>query len=334
MTTPSAQNALAACADPAFMLDESALVVWANSAFQRLAGSRSAEDIFGQSTLRDFQATNQHGCYDVSIRSLNGESYTQSAIVTDVASGEPGSSLFLIVLKSIGTESSKVAAKEQYLAAVAHDLRNPLSAIFSYADALIDTQAGNGTTPAQQQILRRIRSTTARCVDLVLNYQTLAQIHSHGFLRPNASIDLNEVARSVVEHVWRDDASTISITCDLSASPLPVFIERVQAERVLSNLVTNALKYTPPTGRIVVKTFAAGVTFAVSVNNTGVHIPEHEIKGIFDRYARASSSKGIGGSGLGLYIVKSLMEAVGGTAQAESDPELGVTVTLRFPRSA
>ncbi len=326
-------SSLASSADPVFFMTDGADLAWANEAFKRLAGARSPAEIFGAQTLRALCATSHYACYDIKIQSANGDSFPQSAVVLEIGSGDPGAGMFLVTLKSTGTEHSRLAAKEEYLATVAHDLRNPLSAIFSYADALVDTAAGNGLDASQKQIMKRIRSTAARCVDLVLNYQMLAQVSTKGFLRPRAPVDLNEVARSVVEHTWREDSTAPSLTCDFHAKALPVFMERVQIERALSNLVTNALKYTPPEGKIVVKTFEEGAKQCVSVSNSGVHLESHEIKKIFERYTRASSSEGVGGTGLGLFIVKTLMAAAGGSAEAQSDPKRGVTVTLYFPKT-
>lgn len=333
MAAPLAENSLAACADPVFIITDKGALAWANEAFKRVSGKRAPSEVFGAESLRKFCSTSHYACYDTAFSSADGKSISQSAIVLDIGSGDPDSSLLLVTLKSTGTEHSRIAAKEESLATVAHDLRNPLSAIFSYADALVDTAAGEGMQPAQKQIMKRIRSTASRCVELVLNYQMLAKMQSRGFLRPNVPVDLNEVTRSVVEHAWREDANSPTLTSDLSTAALPVYMERVQVERALANLVSNALKYTPAGGRVLVKTTDAGTASIVSVNNTGVQLSESELKTLFDRYSRAKSSEGIGGSGLGLFIVKSLMEAGGGSVEAKSDAHDGVTVTLKFPRT-
>lgn len=333
MSAALPDSALSACPDPVFILTDRGLLAWSNAAFQRLSASRPLTDVFDSEGLRNICETAHYGCYDVNLKPSNGDQFSQSAVVLDIGSGDPGSSLLLVTLKSTRTEHSRLAAKEEYLATVAHDLRNPLSAIFSYADALIDTSAGDGILPPQRQVMKRIRSTAARCVDLVLNYQMLAQVRARSFLRPAISVDLTDVTRGVVEHTWREDNTSPTVTCDLCSKPLPVFMERVQVERAIANVVTNALKYTPPTGRILVKTFESGTHYAVSVNNTGVELSTGELRTLFDRYTRAKSGERIGGTGLGLFIVKTLMESSSGSVEAKSDPKEGVTVTLNFART-
>jgi signal transduction histidine kinase len=110
-------------------------------------------------------------------------------------------------------------------------------------------------------------------------------------------------------------------------------MEKVQLDRILSNIVSNALKYTPPEGAITLKTGITANRIFASVNNTGAFIPQAELATLFDRYTRASTNRGKGGSGLGLYIVKTLVEANGGSVEIESSKEKGVTFTLYFPRT-
>lgn len=324
----SVEELLRHSADPLAILNEAGSVVWSNQAFDTLLSKSGAQQVFPAGFSEQLAQITHFAEISLTINS-SGRPLPQTALIIDISAGDPDSALYLVTLKSASSEESKIQAREEHLAAVAHDLRNPIGAIFSYADALIDTTAGEGLKPSQREILRRIRSTASRSVELILNYQLLSQIQSKGFLKPHSPVDLNGVVRNVIDTIWREENSA-SITCNICESPLSVFMERVHLERALSNLVANALKYTPPTGTIIVTTSATKKGPAVSVLNTGTAIPAAELGTIFDRYQRASSSKGIGGSGLGLFIVKTIMELYGGSVAVTSNPNEGVTFILNF----
>lgn len=323
-------TALSQCADPVLILGDTGAVLWENSAYDNLRTKTSGLRPDHQKVLLK---TEQFATYPLELPSTDGATLALTAIVTEIGSGDPDSLAYLVILKAIDSSDSHVVAKEELLAAVAHDLRNPLGAIFAYADALLDTSAGEGLTGSQREVLRRIRSTASRSVDLVLNYQLLARLQSKGFLRAGASSDLNESVRTVLNHAWREDEHVAPVETSLSTVPMQVGIEKVQVERAVANIVSNAFKYTPESGKIFVSTEPRGEFYAVIVQNTGTSIPEYELPLIFDRYRRASSSVGKGGSGLGLYIVKTILETAGGKVVAESSPELGVRISLLFPRA-
>jgi signal transduction histidine kinase len=137
--------------------------------------------------------------------------------------------------------------------------------------------------------------------------------------------------RSVIDHVWREETHSAPLKAELHPQPLPVLLERVQVERALANVLTNAFKYTPSSGQITVRTLPHDTYALVSVNNTGTNIDQTEIAGLFARYQRASTSAGKGGSGLGLYIVKTILDTCGGKVELTSSVKDGVTFSLFFP---
>lgn len=324
------ENLLHSAADPAALVGSAGGVRWANAAYERLAARAAPTPVLDDRTLAAIRGTVHFGTYEVQI-TVAGTPLVYTAVTIDVGSGDPDSTCFLVILTATASPQSKLVAKEELLAAVAHDLRNPLGAIFSYADALLDTSAGEGMAASHREILRRIRSTASRSVDLILNYQLLARIQSKGVLRPSAPIDLNQSVRSVIDHAWREDSHSAPLVTELHQHPLPVLLERVQVERALANVLTNAFKYTPQSGRISVKTFPQDRYAVASVNNTGTNINQAEIAGLFARYQRASTSAGKGGSGLGLFIVKTIMNTCGGKVELNSSAKDGVTFSLFFP---
>jgi signal transduction histidine kinase len=121
------------------------------------------------------------------------------------------------------------------------------------------------------------------------------------------------------------------LTVELAKASLPVRVERIQLERIISNLFTNALKYTPAEGTITIKTLSEGGRAIFSINNDAPIIPAEELPYIFDRYKRGASSSGTTGSGLGLHIVKYLLEALKGSVRVRSNKEEGTTFVVSLP---
>lgn len=332
MTLIPVDSILSSSADPVVILTSGSKVAWSNQAFDALAARIAPDPIIPPEIMALLAKTSHFATYELAVPVARRGLLKLTAVAMDISSGDPDSVAVLVTLKATDSDQSRLVMKEELLAAVAHDLRNPLGAIFAYADALLDTPAGEGLSSSQREILRRIRSTSSRSVDLILNYQLLARLQSKGFLRPSVPLDLNEAIRGVIEHTWREDSPTPILDTNLSTELLPVYLERVQVERALGNVISNALKYTPAGGKITIKSEAQQKYFVVSVHNTGTHIPEYELPGVFERYKRASSSQGKGGSGLGLYIVRTILDAAGGKVEAKSTPEEGVTFSLYFPK--
>lgn len=229
---------------------------------------------------------------------------------------------FLLAFQRNAQEVLPIFAREEFLATVAHDLKNPLGAIFSYADALLDTSLGTGLDDRQRQILTRVRRTALRSIDLVRNYQQLSQLRAGILPVPASPTDLNSVVATVLEYCWRPDVSSPRLHLALSPCPVEVPVERLPLERVISNLFSNALKFTPPDGRITVSTERLeGGGSRLSVSNTGPGIAPEERETIFLRFKRGTAAAGTTGSGLGLYIVKTILDAVGGSITISSLPD-------------
>jgi signal transduction histidine kinase len=227
---------------------------------------------------------------------------------------------FLIVFQRNSPEVLPVFAREEFLATVAHDLKNPLSAAFSYADALLDTSVGEGLNEKQRQTISRIRATVLRSFDLVRNYQQLAQLRAGALPAPEVPTDLNSIVGTVLEYCWRPDSSSPSLSLSLAPYELPVPVERLPLERVVSNIFSNAVKFTPSGGSIAVTTTRSpDGECSVVIANTGIGIQPEEQHLIFHRFTRGSAAAGTSGSGLGLYIAKSIVDAIGGRISVTSE---------------
>lgn len=223
------------------------------------------------------------------------------------------------------------SARNEILATAAHDLKNPLGAIFGYADVLLESALGSSLSDKQREIIGRVRTTAARSLELVRNYQQLAELAERSGQVEPGKCDVAAVVRAVVEYAYREDPAAHQVHLALPSTPLVAKIDRIQLDRVLSNLFGNALRYTPRGGSIVLRARAEGSFILLEVANTGASIAPDEMPHLFSRHFRARSSQGTSGTGLGLYIVKQILEGIHGSIFVTSDPATGTTFTIKIP---
>lgn len=211
---------------------------------------------------------------------------------------------------------------------VAHELRNPLANVRGYLEG-----ARDGVVGLDGQFVELLLDETVHLQHLVDDLQDVA-LADAGRLRLHVEpVDVAEVISHVVaantEHARRR-AVTLAVTGARSAH---VAGDIVRLRQVLGNLVANALRYTPPGGRIGIDLAARTGSVVVVVSDTGVGIDPEHLPHLFDRFYRADASRtrGTGGSGLGLAICKYLVEAHQGTIEVASEVGAGTTFTISLP---
>jgi two-component system OmpR family sensor kinase len=229
-------------------------------------------------------------------------------------------------------------AQRSFIADAAHELRTPLTAV--HLQVQLAERAG--TDAERVAALRELRAGLDRATHLVGQLLTLAREEPGVADRAPASVDLTDIARSVIsEHVAQAGARGVDLgfttARDGDAPPVTVRGDAASLHTLLSNLVDNALRYTPAGGRVdVAVTGGADAGEAVlTVRDSGPGIPAAEQARVFDRFYRAPDAADLPGSGLGLAIVKRIAERHGATIAL--GPGLpgpagpGLTVTVRFP---
>lgn len=229
----------------------------------------------------------------------------------------------------MGDTKKPILEPQTFVAAVAHELKNPLSAIFGYADLLLETHIGDGLSAKQKEVVNRIRQTASKSVDLVKNYQFLA-LHEKNSGQSTASTDLARILNGVYDAYWRDSHRLLQVTLTIEPDILPVQGTPYHVERVVSNLLSNAMKYTPQNGSVSIVAKALGTRTIFEVKNTGSYIPPEEIAKIFAMYSRGKQAEQQPGAGLGLFIVHTVCNAIGASLEVESSEENGTTFTVQF----
>jgi two-component system, sensor histidine kinase len=217
--------------------------------------------------------------------------------------------------------------KDEFLALVAHELRNPLGAISGAAQVLKVMHTRKSRTAAHEVIARQVGHIT-RLVDDLLDIERVVS----GKIRLNRQpLNLADVVRGAVAILAAD--ARLDRQIDVSTEAAWVDGDAVRIEQVLMNILTNAVKYTPPGGRIRVALRACGDDAVLSVEDSGFGISPSLLPFIFDAYVQAGETldRARGGLGIGLALVRRLVELHGGTVAASSDGEgKGSRFTVRL----
>jgi PAS domain S-box-containing protein len=238
----------------------------------------------------------------------------------------------------IGTDVTERAAAEQlkdeFVALVSHELRTPLSSIIGYLEVLSDDSTGP-LTARQRQFLDVVDRNARRQLRLVSDLLFLSQVDAGRVRLHLEYVDVAELAKAAIEAA-QPRAMTGGVTLQLEADDATML--RGDPDRlgqVIDNLLTNAIKFTPADGVVDLRVTGNTDTVAIEVSDTGVGIPAAEQGQLFTRFFRASTatSRAIPGIGLGLTIVKAIVEAHRGTVSLASAEGNGTTFRIYLPRS-
>jgi PAS domain S-box-containing protein len=222
---------------------------------------------------------------------------------------------------------SAVRARDDILAIVSHDLRNPLSIVAMSAD-LLGAAIPEEKKAAQLGIMRRA---IAGMNGLIEDLLDVSQIASERFAVARRPVNVGsfvEEAHSMFEPLLAKKSQ--GFECAVPPQPLVVLADQRRVNQVLSNLVGNAHKFTPEGGRITLEIVPAGDCARFSVSDTGPGIGRHDLPHIFDRFWQARRVRR-GGVGLGLAICKGIVDAHGGRIWAESSAGVGTTFFFTIP---
>ncbi|WYP28114.1 ATP-binding protein [Alkalihalobacillus sp. FSL W8-0930] len=235
----------------------------------------------------------------------------------------------IIVHRDITKEYEVDQMKSELVSTVSHELRTPLSSILGFTELMIDREL----KPARQEkYLRTIHKETNRLTNLINDFLDLQRMESNVQSYNKSSFNVKELVIEVIakyEPMYKEHQFMIR---DL-ANQTFVWADPNRIEQVLVNLVSNAVKFSPNGGHVEVVMVNKGTELHIHINDEGLGIPESEIDKLFTKFHRIDNSdrRKIGGTGLGLPIVKEIMEAHGGSVSVKSTLGAGSTFILSFP---
>jgi signal transduction histidine kinase/ActR/RegA family two-component response regulator len=222
--------------------------------------------------------------------------------------------------------------KDEFLATVSHELRTPLNAIIGWSHMLRNDGLDEATAARALETIERNAKSQAQLIEDILDVSRVIT----GKLRLNVGqVDAASVINAAVDCVQlAADSKGIELEVTLLPAARHVSGDPGRLQQVVWNLLSNAIKFTPPGGRVAVRLERVNSTVQISVSDTGEGISQDFLPFIFDRFRQAdgTSTRRHGGLGLGLAIVRHLVELHGGTVQADSPGAgLGATFTIRLP---
>jgi signal transduction histidine kinase len=221
--------------------------------------------------------------------------------------------------------------RDAFVAAVSHELRTPLTSISGFVEMLGDEE--RGLSPAGRNYVKVISRGTARLQRIVEDLLLVAEIEADRLQLTKTPTDLGELAAATVEASLPAAAEQeIELVLDVEG-PLPLEADAARLGQVLDNLVSNALKYTRPGGMVVVSATESDGSLRVEVADNGIGVPHDELGQLFSRFYRASTATrlAIPGTGLGLVIVRAIVERHGGTVSLSSVEGEGTRVIVSLP---
>jgi PAS domain S-box-containing protein len=223
--------------------------------------------------------------------------------------------------------------KDEFVSLVSHELRTPLTSIKGYVDVLRDGEVGE-LTAEQDDFLRVVASNTDRLTAIVSDLLDLSRIESGSISLSVGPVDIVDLARSAYEELRGiGQASGITTVFESPGEPLLVSVDEVRTAQVLTNLSSNAHKYSPDGGEIIVRVLPDGPMARIEVEDHGLGIAAADVDRLFTRFfrARGAVQRGIGGTGLGLVIARSLVELQGGSISVLSRLGSGTTFSFTVP---
>jgi PAS domain S-box-containing protein len=329
---------LANIADGIVAVDREGKVVLWNAAAERITGVQ-AEDALGRSTLQVLERTLESdddqdlGDRLVSIRRGDEDVWLSltEAIMRDPAGAVAGR---IFAFRDISAERVVEQMKSDFVAAVSHELRTPLTSIYGFAETLLRQDVLFGEEE-RHTFLAYIASESERLTGIVDQLLNVARLDT-GDLQVNlAPTDVRTAVAEVVRTAEQaPSANAHSFVVDLPEEPLDAEADEEKLRQILVNLIENAVKFSPDGGTVTVAARRADERVEVRVVDEGVGIPEEEQRRIFSRFYRGdwvNRNPVAGGTGLGLFIARGLVSAMGGRIWVDSREGAGSSFAFELP---
>jgi signal transduction histidine kinase/CheY-like chemotaxis protein len=232
----------------------------------------------------------------------------------------------------LGEMERATRAKDEFLAVVSHELRTPLNALMGWAIMLRSHKLDESTTAHALEVIERSARVQSQLINDLLDVSRIISGKLQLDVRP---LEVTPVIQAAIDIVRTTiEAKALHLKVDLPEEEVFVLADPNRLQQVVWNLLTNAVKFTPKGGMIAVRLAPVDSGLEISVSDTGLGISEDLLSQVFNRFWQADSSRTrrFGGMGLGLAIVRHLVEFMGGTVSASSaGKNRGATFTVKLP---
>jgi two-component system, OmpR family, phosphate regulon sensor histidine kinase PhoR len=327
---------LAHMADGVLITDEQGRVQLLNPAAMRLlqigreeALMRSLAEVLRHYQLIDlWQRCRESGREQVELLEVERQRLFLQAIVTPIP--EMGRRSYLVILQDLTQIRRLETVRRDFISNISHELRTPLAGLRALVETLRDGALDD--PPAAARFLDRIEVEVDALTQMVQELLELARIESGKAPLRLEVTSLLAVIFSVAERLQPQAVRAgVALTVDLPDQLSPVMADPLRVQQVVTNLVHNAIKFTPPDGRIQVSVHRDGHELVVTVSDTGVGVPPGDLVRIFERFYKTDRARSGGGTGLGLAIVKHIVQAHGGRVWVKSKEGKGSDFFFTLP---
>jgi signal transduction histidine kinase len=229
--------------------------------------------------------------------------------------------------------SALVAAKNEFVASVSHELRSPLTSVVTFSNLLAQPDWGE-LDDEQRQFIEVIQRNADRLLRLIEDLLLLSRLEARTLQFVPSRVILPDLVRAAVaERAPIAQAADVTLKAEATGDTV-MSCDELRINQVLGNLIGNALKFTPSGGQVTVRCHPAGDGWRLSVTDSGIGIPAEDLDRIFEAFHRASNVEKHNhpGTGLGLVISKAIVERHGGLMEIKSELGRGTTVTVWLPQ--
>ena len=244
---------------------------------------------------------------------------------------------FIVVFQDITESALLEKNRREFIANVSHELRTPLTSVKGATETIIEDP--DMPESIKQRFLGIVINASDRMTRIVQDLLVLSRLDNRRMTWRPTKFDLyaaTEGMCSALSSEAKVHGHTLSLE-PAESDPKPIFADKERIEQVVTNIIGNAIKYTPDGGRISVKISDKGEKeYVISVTDSGVGIPKEDLEHIFERFYRVDKSRSTdaGGTGLGLSIAKDIIDAHGGDITIDSEYGNGTTVTITLPKDS
>ncbi len=332
--------------DAVVLIDPAAKILYASPSVKRILGY-SPEEIEGTngfelvfpedrgSTMKELAKLllKPGGSISIEYRTIRKD---QQVIWVEVTGTnlllEPNVGAVVVNFRDVTKEKQIDQAKTEFVSLASHQLRTPLTTVKWYAEMLLGNQIGS-LTPKQKEYLNEVYGSNQRMINLVNDLLDVSRIDMGTFFAESEQIDLKELVENILKDYKPQISSKkleINKTFDGSSK---IKIDSRMCRIILQNLLSNAIKYTLAGGKIDLKLNTSSNNLSIKITDNGMGIPADAQGKIFTKFFRAANVKEVDtrGTGLGLYLVKSLVEKAGGKLEFRSKENQGTTFEITVP---
>ena len=237
----------------------------------------------------------------------------------------------IVVIQDITEHEKLNVMRKQFVADVSHELKTPITSILGYAETIIDNELDEETN---KKFLSRISKEAERMANLVSDLLTLSRYDTAKMKTDKTEFDLGELVKYTFEGLQLEiEKKKQEAECFVTANVPPVYADKSGIQRVVLNILTNAIKYTPEGGHIKVYVGFVYNDAYIKIIDTGIGIPEKDLERIFERFYRVDKARTreMGGTGLGLSIAKEILDQNNSRIDIKSEVGKGTEVVIRIP---